>query len=46
MNFLFFIIIWNSKELQVHPMKIFMHITFSEAVCFVGIYMGFHICDW
>ena len=44
-NTVFFFIMWRIKELQVHPMKLFMLILASDAIGLYTYSMSTYTCD-
>ena len=42
----FFLIVWFTKELQVHPMRIFMLMSFADGICFFAIAASYKICEY
>ena len=44
--FIFFLIIWNNKELQAHPMKLFMYLSMFECILQFNYSMSSHICQF
>ena len=44
-NTVFFFIMWRIKELQVHPMKLFMLILASDAIGLYIYSMSTYTCD-
>jgi len=42
--FVFFLIIWNNKELQAHPMKLFMYLSMFECILQFNYSMSANIC--
>ena len=43
-DFCFFIIIWYTEELQVHPMKLIMYITAAESVTLLMSSISYRTC--
>ena len=45
MNSVFFFLMWTNKELQVHPMKLFMLITACDAYVLYSFTMATRTCE-
>lgn len=44
--FVFFMLLYNTKELQVHPMKLIMYIAFMETIVQFALILQLKSCEW
>ena len=44
--FIFFLLLYQTKELQVHPMRLIMYIAFMETVVQFALIMQLQACKW
>ena len=44
--FIFFLLLYKTKELQVHPMRLIMYIAFMETMVQFALIMQLQACKW
>ena len=45
-SFAFFLVVWNTPELQVHPMKLLMYTALFEGISQIALAMQFYVCEF